>query len=60
VGHVLVEHNTGEDFTLFKETTWDLLDLGVSLNIDFDVFTFLAVNGLDCLDSEINNEVTPL
>jgi hypothetical protein len=60
VSNVLIEHNTGEDFALFKETTWDLFNLGVSLNINFDVLTLLTVDSLDCLDSEVNDKVAPL
>jgi hypothetical protein len=60
VGHVLVEHNTVQNFALFEETTWDLFDLGVSLDIDFDEFALLSVDGLDCLDSEVDDEVAPL
>ena len=60
VSNILVEHNTVQNLALFEETTWDLFNLGVSLNINLDVVTFLAVNSLDSLDSEVNNEVTPL
>jgi hypothetical protein len=60
VSNVLVEHDTGEDFALLKETTWNLLDLGVSLDINLNEISLLAVDGLDGLDSEINDEVAPL
>ena len=60
VSNILVEHNTGEDFALLKETTWDLLNLSVSLHIDLDMLTLLTVDSLDGLDSEVNNKVAPL
>lgn len=60
VGHVLVEHDTGENLALLKETTWNLLDFGVSLDVDLDEFAILAVDGLDGLDGEVNDEVAPL
>jgi hypothetical protein len=59
MGNVLIEHNTREDFTLFKETTWDLFDLGVSLNINFYVLPLLSVDSLNCLDSKVNDKITP-
>jgi len=59
MGNVLIEHNTGEDFALFKETAWDLFDLGVSLNINFYVLPLLSVDSLNCLDSKVNDKITP-
>ena len=60
MGHVLVKHNTVEYLTLFEETAWDLLDLSVALDVDLDVLSLLTVDGLDCLDCEVYDEVAPL
>jgi len=58
---VLVEHNTIEDHAVFEDTTWDLLDLGVSLDIDLNVVgSILVVDSSDSLDSKVANEVSPL
>jgi hypothetical protein len=47
VSNVLVEHDSIEYLAVFEEPTWDLFDLGVSLDIDFNVVAFLFVDGLD-------------
>jgi hypothetical protein len=60
VSDVLVKHDSAEDLALLKKTTWDLLDLGVALDVDFDMLSLLAVDSLDCLYSEIDDEVAPL
>jgi len=59
VGDVLVEHDSVENFALLEVTTWDFLDLGVSLDINFDEIAFLSVDGLHCLNCEVYDEVAP-
>ncbi len=60
MGHVLVEHNTVEHDAVFEETTWNLLDLGVALNVNLDEISLLSVDGLDRLDSQVDDQVAPL
>jgi hypothetical protein len=60
VGHVLVEHDTIEHNAVLEKATWNLLDLGIALNIDLNVVTLLTVDSLDSLDGEVNDEVAPL
>jgi len=61
VGHILVEHDTVKDLAVLENTTGDLLNLGVSLDIDLDVTLVVLLPDLaDGVDSEVNDEVAPL
>lgn len=60
MGYVLVEHDSIEHNAVLKETTGDLFDLGVSLNIDLNMLTVLLVDSLNCFHSEVSNETAPL
>ena len=61
VSDVLVEHNTVKDLAVLKHTTWDLFNLGVSLNVDLNVvLSILAIDSSHSLNSEIDNKVSPL
>jgi hypothetical protein len=60
VSHVLVEHHAVQYGAVLEEAAGYLLDLGVALNVDLDVVAFLAVDGLDGLDSQVDDEGAPL
>ena len=59
MSHILVEHDTVKDGGLVEAATWNLLNLGVSLDIDFDGVTVFAVHGADGLDGEVDDELSP-
>lgn len=58
---VLVEHHTIEDHAVFEDTTWNLLNLGVSLDINLNVVVgVLVVDASDGFDGEVDNQGSPL
>ena len=61
MGHIFVENNTIKDLAVFDNTTWNLLNLGISFDIDFDVtLGILLVDGSDGLDCEVDKKISPL
>mgnify|MGYP001240214833 CR=1 FL=1 len=58
---ILIVHNTIKDFAVFDKTSRNLLNLGISFDIDFNVsVAILGVYSSNSLNSEVNKEVTPL
>lgn len=59
--NILVEHNTIENNAVFEDTTWNLFNLGISFDIDFNVtLCIFLVDGLDTFNSEVNDKISPL
>jgi hypothetical protein len=59
--NILVEHNTIKNLAVFEDTTWNLFNLCISFDIDFNVTLFIfRVDGLDTFNSEVNDKISPL
>ena len=58
---ILVEHDTVKNLAIFNNTTWNLFDLGVSFDINFDItLGILLVDGSNSFDSEVDKKISPL
>jgi hypothetical protein len=58
---IFVIHDTVEDHAVFNHTSRNLLDLGISFDIDFNVTVgILLINSSYSFDCEVNKEISPL
>jgi hypothetical protein len=58
---ILIVHNTIKDFAVFDNTSRNLLNLGISFDIDFNVtVAILGVDSSNSLNCEVNEKVSPL
>lgn len=61
VGNILIEHNSIKNFAVLKHTTGDFFNLGVSLDINFNIFlSVLSVDSSYSFDSKVDDKVAPL